>query len=386
MTMSVPAGFSSQSVPSLAVFTSAWSASRASLPAGNPAVKLPKLSLPTFSGEYLKFNAFWQAFEISVILQNIPNSFTDACSILKERFGDSNQLSFKHLQELLKLNHPNVLNSRDTECLWDFYNSVQSHVKSLSFLGIDAAKYGTSTSKSFSESTLQERLPTANALTVSEQLDSHSDTTRDRCFTCGKDYSLVSCDQFLKSSVTKRRQAIYNYGACYKCFKANHLAKNCPTKIRCHTCDAPHHPLLYKLGDWVHSSDKTNTSKFNNSSSFTGENRSLGLVRRRPNKAVNVSRVPHSPDIVAPSSDSRKNSLVESEETNDSVDTNLNVPPNYARDSGQERQDSLQHLVSHNNINVSLAERQTVSGDRTEEGTEFPGLIGLITKTNNTIL
>ena len=132
-------------------------------------MKLPKLSLPTFSGEYLKFNAFWQAFEISVILQNIPNSykfaylnsllsgdaahavsgiamtdagFTDACSILKERFGDSYQLFFKHLQELLKLNPPKVLNSRDIECLWDFYNSVQSHVRSLSFLGIDAAKYG----------------------------------------------------------------------------------------------------------------------------------------------------------------------------------------------------------------------------------------------------
>ena len=64
MTMSVPAGLSSQSVPSPAVSTSAWSASRPSPPAGKPAVNLPKLSLPTFSGEYLKFNAFWQAFKI----------------------------------------------------------------------------------------------------------------------------------------------------------------------------------------------------------------------------------------------------------------------------------------------------------------------------------
>ena len=219
------------------------------------------------------------------------------------------------------------------------------------------------TSKSSSESTLPERLPTASALTVSEQVYSHSDTTRDRCFTCGKDHSLVSYDQFLKSSVTKRRQAIYNYGACYKCFKANHLAKKFPTKIKCHHCDAPHHPLLCKLGDGVHGSHETNPPKFNNSSSFTGENRSLGLVRRRPNKVVNVFRAPPSRDIVAPISDRRMSSLVKSEERNDSVYTNLNVPLNHARDSGQERQDSLQHLVSHNNINVSLAERQTVSGD-----------------------
>ena len=94
-----------------------------------------------------------------------------------------------------------------------------------------------------------------------------------------------------------------------------------------------------------------------------------------------MSRAPPSRDIVAPSSESRMNSLVKSEERNDSVYTNLNVPPNYARDSGQDRQDSLQHIVSHNNINVSLADR-----DGTDEETNFSGFVGLITKANNTIL
>ena len=134
-------------------------------------------------------------------------------------------------------------------------DSVATRQRALCF-STSSAK---ATSKSSSESTLPERLPTASALTVSEQVYSHSDTTLDRCFTCGKYHSLVSCDQFLKSSNTKRRQVIYNYDACYKCFKANHLAKNCPTKIKCHLCDAPHHPLLCKLGDGVHGSDETNT-------------------------------------------------------------------------------------------------------------------------------
>ena len=151
---------------------------------------------------------------------------------------------------------------------------------------------------------------------------------------------LSQCDQFLKSSVTKRRQAIYNYGACFKCFKADHLAKNCPNKIKCHHCDVPHHPLLFKMGDGMPGSDERNTPKCNNCSSFKGKNRSLGLVRRRPNKAVSVSRAPTSRDIVTHSSGSRLNSLVKSEERNDSVCTNLSVPSNYARDSGQERQDS----------------------------------------------
>ena len=68
------------------------------------------------------------------------------------------------------------------------------------------------------KSTQQDKLPKAGALTVSEQVYSHSEAD-DRCFTCGKAHSLVSCEWFLNSSVAKRRQAIYNYGACYKCFK-----------------------------------------------------------------------------------------------------------------------------------------------------------------------
>ena len=101
--------------------------------------------------------------------------------------------------------------------------------------------------------------------------------------------------------------------------------KNCHTKIKCHHCDAPHHPLLCKLGDGVHGSGETNTAKFKNSSSFKGKNQSLGFVRRRPNKAVNVSRAPPSCDIGAPSSGNRLNSIVKSEERNDSVYTKISV-------------------------------------------------------------
>ena len=99
-----------------------------------------------------------------------------------------------------------------------------------------------------------------------------------------------------------------------------------------------------------------------------------------------MSREPPSRDIVAPSSGSRLNSLVKTEERNDSVYTNLGVPSNYACDSGQERQDSLQHPVSHNNNNVSIAEGRTGSWDQNDDDTAVPGFIGLTTKANTTIL
>ena len=102
----------------------------------------------------------------------------------------------------------------------------------------------------------------------------------------------------------------------------NHLAKNCPTKIKCHDCDASHHLLLCrpKQGDRVHSSDETITFKFNSNPSFSSEQQILGLVRLRPNKAVNVSRAPHSRDSGVPNGVSRLSSLVKNEDKDDSDD------------------------------------------------------------------
>ena len=44
------------------------------------------------------------------------------------------------------------------------------------------------------------------------------------------------------------------------------------------------------------------------------------------------------------------------------------------------------NIVPQNNINVSLAEGQTVSWEQNDDAIEFPGFIGLKTKANNTIL
>ena len=131
-------------------------------------------------------------------------------------------------------------------------------------------------------------------------------------------------------------------------------------------------------------SDETNTC-----TSFTNEHRSLGLVHRRPNRDVNVLRAPRSRDSGVPSTEygvNRLNSLVKNVVENDSVYMNPSVPSNCIHDSGQERQDSLQYPLSQNNINVPLAEGQTVSWDQNDDETEVPEFIGLATKVNNTIL
>ena len=60
---------------------------------------------------YLNKLLSWDAAHaVSGIAMTEPD-ITDSCSILKERFGDSNQLIVKHLQELFKLNPRKVLKS-----------------------------------------------------------------------------------------------------------------------------------------------------------------------------------------------------------------------------------------------------------------------------------
>ena len=110
-----------------------------------------------------------------------------------------------------------------------------------------------------------------------------------------------------------------------------------------------------------------------------GEHWSLGLVHRRPNKTVSVSRAPPSRDSGIPNGVSRLHSRRKTTQY-------FSVPSNHIRDSGQERQDSLQHPMPQNNINVSLSESRTVSWDQNDDKTEFPGFIGPIIKANNTIL
>ena len=106
---------------------------------------------------------------------------------------------------------------------------------------------------------------------------------------------------------------------------------------------------------------------------------SLGHVCRRPNKTVNVSRAPPSRDSGIPSGVSRLHSKRKTIQY-------YGVPSNHISDSGQKRQDTLQHPIPQNNINVSLAIGQAVSWDQNDDKTEFPGFIGPMTKANNTIL
>lgn len=123
---------------------------------------LPKLTLPTFSGDLITWQSFYDSF-ISIIdlrkdlsdidkfqyllsslkdeakqcLQGLPltsANYSVAKELLEGRFGRKEKIVQQHIQCLL-----NVSNRKG---LWKLYDEIQVHVRSLASLGVKGDNYG----------------------------------------------------------------------------------------------------------------------------------------------------------------------------------------------------------------------------------------------------
>ena len=99
------------------------------------------------------------------------------------------------------------------------------------------------------------------------------------CRCCGQPHALYRCDDFLKRSVSSRREVVNKGTLCFNCLRTGHKAKDCTSKNRCkvENCNGLHHSLL-------HESKKTESSTYTTSS---------------PTQQV---RVPGTPSNIQPSS------------------------------------------------------------------------------------
>ena len=127
--------------------------------ASYPTSRLPKLSIPTFSGDPLTWQSFCYCFDSAVnsngsltnvqklsylraqlqadafkVVAGFPltnTNYTESVTLLKSRFGQPHKLIAAHMQALLHQSKPtNTLSS-----LQSFHDSVEGHVRSLTSLG-----------------------------------------------------------------------------------------------------------------------------------------------------------------------------------------------------------------------------------------------------------
>ncbi|XP_024882947.1 uncharacterized protein LOC112461799, partial [Temnothorax curvispinosus] len=65
------------------------------------------------------------------------------------------------------------------------------------------------------------------------------------CLECKAQHSLAKCTEFLKLSVKERYNFVCGRGACLNCLRTGHQSKNCSSAWTCRTCHAKHHSLLH---------------------------------------------------------------------------------------------------------------------------------------------
>ncbi len=273
-----------------------------------PHVRLPKLSLTKFGGDVTKWTTFWDTFESSVhnntTLSDIERfsylssllesdaseaiagltltsaNYTEAVSTLKRRFGNKQTIINRHMDTLLHLEP--VTSSYHLKGLRQLLDAVESNVRGLKALGVDASCYG-----GLLSSILMSRLPSDLRLIVSRGLreDAWSLESMMEIFrreiearersagarpsptkkppakppstalslTAGASIqaTCVYCDQAHPSgtcsTVTnpeERKRLLRTKGRCFVCLRRNHVSRNCRSSTRCTKCRGKHHTSI----------------------------------------------------------------------------------------------------------------------------------------------
>ena len=156
-------------------------------------VKLPKLSLPRFNGDLMKWPTFWDSYESAIhkndqltdvdkfnylrsllertALDAISGltlsavNYREAVEILHKRFGNRPLIISKHMETLL--NAEPVASDQSLKELRRLYDTTESHLRSLRSLGVEPTSYGAMLSPM-----LLTKLPPELRLIVSRKISS----------------------------------------------------------------------------------------------------------------------------------------------------------------------------------------------------------------------
>lgn len=128
-------------------------------------VKLPKIELKSFSGNYQKWQGFWDTFQsavdgntsISAIekftylkscrasnaesrLPLTADNYKVAIDILKDRFGKPQLLISNYMDALLKLSSVNSVH--ETKKLRELFDKIEINIRGLNALGVESQSFG----------------------------------------------------------------------------------------------------------------------------------------------------------------------------------------------------------------------------------------------------
>ncbi|XP_037909882.1 uncharacterized protein LOC119650818 [Hermetia illucens] len=66
------------------------------------------------------------------------------------------------------------------------------------------------------------------------------------CRVCQGDHRISQCDTFLKSDIARRRELVASLRLGYNCLHEVHAARNCPSRKGCKLCEKKHNSMLHQ--------------------------------------------------------------------------------------------------------------------------------------------
>ena len=324
------------------------------VPRSSDRVKLPKLVLRPFNGDITAWTTFWESYESTVHTNrnlsdidkfNYLNSlltgaareavaglsltsanYQDAIAILKKRFGNVEQRKAKHMEILMNIE--SVTSSRDLKALRKLHDLVESHVRSLSAIGVDPASYGSLLvpvllNKLPSELQLiasrkipeggwsldpllkiieeeiaaRERVQTKPSqpgqpqgqrknseqnLPTATTLMSNAAPSAFMCCFCQQPHPPAKCTTV--TQIEARKQILKRNGRCFRCLRKGHIGRECRSTIKCSHCTGRHHASVCPREHPQQSSDSASnpnnpTPTATNAASNVGQPNNLGSSR-----------------------------------------------------------------------------------------------------------
>ncbi|XP_067129093.1 uncharacterized protein [Centruroides vittatus] len=269
-----------------------------------PDVRLPKLSLPTFSGNVEDWLSFHDLFKASVdnnsnlsncqklqylksscrgyalkIIQSLPildSNYETAMELLRERFSNKRELVNALIKKSITI--PSITDS--SQSILQAVDITNECVRSLSVLDQDITGFSEvlivylitekfdKNTRSWWERTLKkDELGTLETLLTF--LKDHARTLQviklppkeprsgsypkvtslvsgsNTCFLCKNEHSLSKCSRFTQMSTQKRIDVVKRNRLCFNCLTARHQAKTCMSLSRCRICGKLHHTMLH---------------------------------------------------------------------------------------------------------------------------------------------
>lgn len=268
-------------------------------------IRLPKLSLPTFSGnitewiafkdlfnacvksntslsnaqklQYLKVSLKGEAYRIVQSIQISDDNFKIAWDLVNERYSNKREQVFAYIKRFLSL--PNV-QTESAIAILNLVDNINEIIRSLEVLGQTIDNFGDSLMtylilqkldcstklwwerqleckeipklkelieflKNYAR-TLQNSKPTFNRVPKPVfQNKSNALVATSSCGYCKEDHNLAKCSKFLNLNVQQRIDFVKVNHYCFNCLSNMHLLKKCRSLNTCNHCSKKHHSILH---------------------------------------------------------------------------------------------------------------------------------------------